>query len=52
MLVMCVPMLLARKHNHSSEQGPSHDEVAELRAEIARLKAVKALEDKSEVLNG
>nr|MBA2599467.1 hypothetical protein [Actinomycetota bacterium] len=51
MLFICVPMLLGRKHNQSSDQGASQQEVAELREEISRLKAARALEDRNESLN-
>ncbi len=52
MLLVCVPMLLVRKHNQSTDQGASQEEVAELREEITRLKTQRGLEDKSEALNG
>ena len=52
MLFMCVPMLLGRKHKHPSEQGSSKHEVAELREELARLKADRALQHRSEALDG
>lgn len=52
MLLICVPMLLGRKHNQSGDAGVSQQEVAELREEISRLNAERALEDKSEALNG
>lgn len=52
MLLICVPMMLGRKHNHSSDQGASQQDVAELREEIARLKAERALEDRDSVLDG
>ncbi|MGI8706864.1 MAG: hypothetical protein ACR2LG_01470 [Actinomycetota bacterium] len=52
MLLICVPMLLGRKHNQSSDQGVSQQEVADLREELSRLKAERALDDKTEALNG
>jgi len=52
MLLICVPMLLGRKHNQPTDQGISQQDVAELREEIARLKAERALEDKSGALDG
>lgn len=52
MLLICVPMLFGRKHDRSADEGPSQQEVAELSEEISRLKAERALEDKSEVRNG
>lgn len=51
MLVMCVPMLMGRKHNNMSDQAASQEEVAELRDEISRLKAEAALGDKPGALN-
>ena len=51
MLLICVPMLLGRKHNQPTGKGVSQ-EIAELREEIARLKAERALEDKSGALDG
>lgn len=52
MLLICVPMLLGRKHNNTPDQAASQEEVAELREEISRLKAERALEDKSGAMNG
>jgi hypothetical protein len=52
MLFICVPMLLGRRHNQSANQGASQQEVAELREEISRLKAERALDDKTESLDG
>ena len=52
MLLICVPMLLGRKHNQPTNQGVSQQEIAELREEIAGLKAERALEDKSGALDG
>lgn len=51
MLLICVPMLLRRKHDHA-EPSASQQEVAELRDEISRLKAERALEGKPEALDG
>ncbi len=51
MLLICVPMLLGRKHGQS-DQGASKQEVAELRDELSRLKAQRVLEDKTEALDG
>lgn len=42
MLVMCVPMLMNRKHG--SQEGASKEDVAALREEIALLKAERALD--------
>jgi hypothetical protein len=52
MLLICVPMLLGRKHKQDAEPSASQKEVAELREEISRLKAERALEDKTEALDG
>lgn len=52
MLFICVPMLLGRKHNREGQPSASQQEVAELRDEISRLKAERALEDKVEALDG
>jgi len=52
MLLICVPMLFGRKQNRSSDQGATQQEVAELRHEISRLKAERALEDKTEAFDG
>lgn len=52
MLLICVPMLLGRKHDHDAEPSASQQEVAELRDEISRLKAERALEGKAEALDG
>jgi hypothetical protein len=52
MLLICVPMLLGRKRNQSSHPAVSQQEVAELREEISRLKAERALEDKAGTTDG
>ncbi len=52
MLFICVPMLLGRKHKQATDKGAWQQEIAELREEIARLKAERALEDKSGALDG
>lgn len=52
MLLVCVPMMFGRKLGHSDDQSGSKQEIAELREEISRLKAERALEDKSEALDG
>lgn len=52
MLLVCVPMLLGRKHNQASDESASQQELAELREEIAHLRAEQALGDKSEALDG
>ena len=52
MLLICVPMLLGRRHNQPPDRAASQQEVAELRHEISRLKAERALDNKTEVLDG
>lgn len=52
MLLICIPMLLGRKHNQDAEPTATQQEVAELREEISRLKAGRVLEDKAEALDG
>ena len=52
MLLICVPMLLGRKHNQASDESASQQELAELREEITRLKAERAFTDRSEALDG
>ena len=52
LLLVCVPMLLGRKHNHAGGESASQQEVADLREEISRLKAEWALTDRSEALGG
>ncbi len=52
MLLICVPMLLGHKRHQSSNQNASPQEIADLREEVARLKAERALEDSTEVLDG
>ncbi len=41
MLLVCVPMLMNRKHG--SDEGLSKEDVADLREEVARLKAERAV---------
>ena len=52
LLLVCVPMLLGRKHHHANDESASQQEVAELREEISRLKAEWALTDRSEAPGG
>jgi len=52
MLLICVPMLLGRRHNQPPDRAASQQEVAELRHEISRLKAERALDNKTEALDG
>ena len=51
MLFICIPMMF-RKHDGTSEESASKQEVAELREEVARLKAQHALGEKSEFVDG
>jgi hypothetical protein len=51
MLLICVPMMFRRKEGRSSDQSASQAEVAELREEVARLRAERGLADKSESLD-
>lgn len=53
MLLICIPMMrnMHKGHGRSDDAG-TREEVAELREEISRLKAERALEDKSEVTHG
>jgi len=41
MLLVCVPILMNRKHG--SDEGLSKEDVADLREEVARLKAERAV---------
>ena len=52
MLLVCVPMLLGRRHDQPPDRGATQQQVAELREEISRLKAERALDDKTESLDG
>ena len=53
MLLICVPMLLGRRRrNQPPDRAASQQEVAELRHEISRLKAERALDNKTEALDG
>jgi len=52
MLLVCVPMMLGRKHGQADDENGYKQGIAELREEIALLKAERALEDKSEALDG
>jgi hypothetical protein len=52
MLVVCVPMMKNMHKDHGeSEDTAIREEVTELRGEVARLKAERALEEK-EPING
>ena len=42
MLLICVPMLFGRKHNSESDESDTKREIAELRDEVARLKAERS----------
>ena len=50
MLAMCIPMMRSRDKGHSD--GASSSEMAELREEIARLKAERALDEERETADG
>lgn len=52
MLLICVPMLRGRKQDQASDDSSLQQEVAELRDEVSRLKAERAVTDKSEALDG
>ena len=52
MLLICVPMLLGRKHNRASDESASQQEIAQLREEISRLKSQRASTTKSEAFDG
>ncbi|MFN2524942.1 MAG: hypothetical protein ABR505_01555 [Actinomycetota bacterium] len=53
MMLICIPMMrnMHKGHDNSADTDKRH-EVAELREEIARLKAERALEDKIEAHDG
>lgn len=51
MLLICVPMMRNMHKGQSDDKGTS-EEVAELREEVARLKAERALSDTSETVDG
>lgn len=48
MLFMCMPMMLGRKHAHGADAA-SKEEVAQLREEVARLKADRPSQAEAEV---
>jgi hypothetical protein len=53
LLLVCIPMMRnMHKGPGESEDTASRQEIAELREEIARLKAERALEDASETVDG
>lgn len=53
MLFICIPMMRNMHKSHGdSADADARQEVAELREEIARVKAERALEDKTEALDG
>ncbi|MGH2825993.1 MAG: hypothetical protein ACRDKF_03370 [Actinomycetota bacterium] len=51
MLLICVPMLLGRKHNQASDESASQQEVAQLREEVSRLRSERESTDRSEKLD-
>ena len=50
MLLVCIPMMRSMHKDHSDDASSS--EVAELREEIARLKAGSALDEDRETVDG
>lgn len=53
MLFICIPMMRnMHKTDATSDQPDIQREIGELRDEVARLKAERALEDKSETVHG
>lgn len=53
MLFICIPMMRnMHKTDGTSDQPDIQREIGELRDEVARLKAERALEDKSEIVHG
>ncbi len=53
MLLICIPMMRnMHKSNGVSHESDTQRELGELRDEVARLKAERALEDKSETVDG
>ena len=53
MLLICIPMMRSmHKNNGASDKFDTQRELGELRDEVARLKAGRALEGKSETVDG
>lgn len=52
MLLICIPMMRNMHKGHGEPDDSTRQEIAELREEVARLKAERALEDKSESVDG
>ena len=52
MLLICIPMMKSMHKRNDSEAAASSQEIAELREEIARLKAERALADTKESVDG
>jgi hypothetical protein len=53
MLLICIPMKRNMHKDRGESAGPaSRQEIAELREEVARVKAERALEDASETVDG
>jgi hypothetical protein len=53
LLLVCIPMMRNMHKGHGESAGTaSRQEIAELREEVARLKAERALEDASETVDG
>lgn len=52
MLLICIPMMRSMHKGGNSDDATSREEVAELREEIARLKAERTLGDTKETVDG
>ncbi len=52
MLLICIPMIRNMHKGHGSEGSDARREIGELHQEIARLKAERVPEGKSEALDG
>lgn len=54
MALICIPMMrnMHKSHGRSEDDSDARREIAELREEIALLKAERALEDKTETVDG
>jgi hypothetical protein len=53
LLLLCIPMMRNMHQGYGESAGTaSRQEIAELREEVARLKAERALEDASETVDG
>lgn len=52
MLLICIPMMRNMHKGRDSDDAVSREEVAELREEIARLKAERTLSETKETVDG